>query len=238
MKKIITIIFCLLVSTTMAFAQHLKFMGVPMQGTIDDFCAELRAKGFVDEDVENNGEMSVRMKGNFYGEERVIDIYCTPITHKPYRVDIELDIPPIEVEKTKTITKTNYVPKEEFVQKTIVNQFGFKEDVYVKELVYKKIVTQEKVSDERANRRIREEKFKQKYANLIQSLKPVFNPVSNKIGVWLDVSYKCKWWDNSATLHYIDQINEEWFEEETRTQKLKAEEEDRNNTLFEIIPYI
>lgn len=177
MKKIITIIFCLLVSTTMMGQDCLTFMGVPMQGTIDDFCAEVRAKGFVDEDVENNGEMSVRMKGNFYGEERVIDIYCTPITHKPYRVDIELDVPSTIYGKPVTRTKTDIVgpvPTEMYVQEKVINEWGHQETVLVKRRVFYPRREITKKVTERPVIRSREEIFIQKYNSLIQSLKTTY----------------------------------------------------------------
>ena len=89
-------IFCLLVSTIMmgqvsttVVAQHLEFMGVPMQGTIEDFQKELEKKGLVVKE-HNPKYRNLVMQGEFYGKMCDVRIDYTPSKHIPYEVDIQL----------------------------------------------------------------------------------------------------------------------------------------------------
>lgn len=96
MKKLIIMIFCLLVSTIMmgqvsttVVAQHLEFMGVPMQGTIEDFQKELEKKGLVVKE-HNPKYRELVMQGEFYGKTCDVRINYTPSKHIPYEVAIQL----------------------------------------------------------------------------------------------------------------------------------------------------
>ena len=45
MKKILMILFAMLM-TVNVYSQHMKFMGVPIDGNINSFAAKMAAKGF------------------------------------------------------------------------------------------------------------------------------------------------------------------------------------------------
>lgn len=63
MKKIILL---LLLFPTIVFAQHLKFMGIPINGDLTSFGKQLQSKGFKIEKTEN-GHMT--LSGKFAGEK-------------------------------------------------------------------------------------------------------------------------------------------------------------------------
>ena len=45
MKKIISVFFAICLCMAASAQQHLKFMGIPLDGTIDNFALKLKAKG-------------------------------------------------------------------------------------------------------------------------------------------------------------------------------------------------
>ena len=45
MKKILSIFFALFVCLSLSAQEHMKFMGIPLDGTIDNFTLKLKAKG-------------------------------------------------------------------------------------------------------------------------------------------------------------------------------------------------
>ena len=45
MKKIISVLFALCLCMAVSAQQHLKFMGIPLDGTVDNFALKLKAKG-------------------------------------------------------------------------------------------------------------------------------------------------------------------------------------------------
>lgn len=209
MKKLITIIFCLLVSITINAQEHLEFMGVPMKGNITEFMKKLKRKGFKEVDFYGKrwGLFGGSMKGVFNGEERIIDIYVTPITQTPYRVSVKLeDSPSDEYGEPipKTVTNTEYIPQVMMVKKEVINEFGIKETVYVKEKVYKKVQTKKTVTETPIICR-GEDKFVEKYNKFIQD--------SNTTGGEIRLTHH--------KLLYIDHINRDLFMEETH--KLDSE---------------
>ena len=147
------------------------------------------------------------MKGVFNGEERIIDIYVTPITKTPYRVSVKLeDSPSDEYGEpiSKTVTNTEYIPQVMMVKKEVINEFGIKETVYVKEKVYKKVQTKKTVTETPIICRC-EDKFVEKYNKFIQD--------SNTTGGEIRLTHH--------KLLYIDHINRDLFMEETH--KLDSE---------------
>lgn len=83
---LLSLLFCLF--TTIASAQngHLKFMGIPLDGTINEFSAKLAAKGCRVNAIAKQTPVGVRtFDGVFMGKEALIHIYYTPITKNVYR---------------------------------------------------------------------------------------------------------------------------------------------------------
>lgn len=85
-RKLFLVLFCLF--TIMASAQngHLKFMGIPLNGTINEFSAKLIAKGFkVDAYSKYSPVGSRTFDGVFMGRKTSIHVYYIPSTKIVYR---------------------------------------------------------------------------------------------------------------------------------------------------------
>lgn len=70
----------------MTSAQHMKFMGIPLDGTIANFTTKLKAKGI--EISPNNRMLDAGcrwFKGYFYGKAAEIYVYYDPATKIVYR---------------------------------------------------------------------------------------------------------------------------------------------------------
>ncbi len=90
MKKLLTLILFLAIAAT-AFSQsvsHMKFMGIPINGTITQFQAKLTAKGCsYDKRTSAYISSGVRaFKGNIVGNKATIFVYYNPKTKIVYRV--------------------------------------------------------------------------------------------------------------------------------------------------------
>jgi len=88
MKKLLSLLVVLTMTLgAMAQSQHLKFMGIPLNGTISAFHQKLVAKGYKP-DVEVNKRSrpgSRYFKGTFFGSEAVVYVYYNPKTKIVYR---------------------------------------------------------------------------------------------------------------------------------------------------------
>ena len=86
-KVLFSILLCLFAFNAMAQNEHLKFMGIPLDGTIDAFQKKLEAKGVkYDKIISNSIPIGVRgFKGRFAGEDAVIFVYYDENTKKVYR---------------------------------------------------------------------------------------------------------------------------------------------------------
>lgn len=73
-KVLFSILLCLFAFNAMAQNEHLKFMGIPLDGTIDAFQKKLEAKGVkYDKIISNSIPIGVRgFKGRFAGEDAEI----------------------------------------------------------------------------------------------------------------------------------------------------------------------
>ncbi len=71
MKKIILF---LLLLPTIAFAQHMTFMGIPIDGNLNNFGKQLQAKGFK---IESTRDNTMFLNGKFAGEDVSIGVLST-----------------------------------------------------------------------------------------------------------------------------------------------------------------
>ncbi len=90
MKKVISLIAILQLAVCASFAQglqHMKFMGIPLDGTINQFQAKLSAKGIsVDAEVNKTLDVGCRaFKGSFSGKSASIFVYYDESTKVVYR---------------------------------------------------------------------------------------------------------------------------------------------------------
>lgn len=96
MKNFLIILFSAFISTfTFAQEEHMKFMGIPLDGTINQFQTKLATKGMTVDYAANKyiGVGSRRFKGFFSGEEAVVYVYYNEKTKNVYRAKVVIDSP-------------------------------------------------------------------------------------------------------------------------------------------------
>lgn len=77
MKKIISVLFAFCVCLSISAQEHMKFMGIPLDGTIDNFALKLKAKG-ITYDAAKSKLISPGSKlyhGTFMGEKATFVVY-------------------------------------------------------------------------------------------------------------------------------------------------------------------
>ena len=86
-KNLIILLLCLFVMSVPAQAEHLKFMGIPLTGTISQFQQKLVAKGVkYDKAMSQQLPAGVRMfNGTFAGEKSKIFVYYDPTSKVVYK---------------------------------------------------------------------------------------------------------------------------------------------------------
>ena len=86
-KSIIFLIISIVACCCPVEAQHLKFMGIPLNGTITQFQNKLQAKGVkYDKKISQMSPSGVRaFKGTFAGEKADIYVYYDPSSKVVYR---------------------------------------------------------------------------------------------------------------------------------------------------------
>ena len=89
MKKILFTLLLGLLSLNL-YAQHMKFNGVEMGGTLNSFVAKLKAKGWRDcynEEAARTPRITALKKSNWAGlDDVMIGVYATPKTKTTYMV--------------------------------------------------------------------------------------------------------------------------------------------------------
>lgn len=86
-KSIILLTMCLLAYFLPMQAEHMKFMGIPLTGTITQFQSKLQAKGMkYDKTTSQLFPAGIRaFKGSFAGEKADVYVYYDPTTKIVYR---------------------------------------------------------------------------------------------------------------------------------------------------------
>ena len=95
-------LFVVLLASVAVHAQHLDFMGVPINGTLEQFGKGLQAKGFVlTEDVE--GDPRKWYEGTFEGEEVTLVVSPTPVSGTVYGVMAVVEVKRKDEKNAKVI---------------------------------------------------------------------------------------------------------------------------------------
>ncbi len=86
-RKLLVILCCLFSIMTQAQTEHLKFMGIPLNGSITAFQTKLQAKGIkYDAEVSRKLEVGCRcFKGSFSGEKADFYVYYNEKSKVVYR---------------------------------------------------------------------------------------------------------------------------------------------------------
>lgn len=114
MKKVLMLIFIVLMSVSM-YGQHLKFMGVPIDGNINTFAAKMAAKGFSVSPRNKYAGVGIRlMRGIFFDQNVELWISYTPETKTVYRVRVEFwnenkDVCESYMKEIESVIKDKYI---------------------------------------------------------------------------------------------------------------------------------
>ncbi len=74
MKKIFIALIAFFATINIMAQEHLSFKGIPIEGSMTDFCQKLRAKGFTSIGQENNITL---FSGDFTGREATVGVTAT-----------------------------------------------------------------------------------------------------------------------------------------------------------------
>lgn len=86
MKRTISLLVLCMIWFVASAQQHMKFMGIPLDGTISTFTTKLQAKGVKISPNNNKSGVGCRwFIGTFYGESAEIYVYYNPTTKIVYR---------------------------------------------------------------------------------------------------------------------------------------------------------
>lgn len=99
MKKIISVLFAICLCMAASAQQHLKFMGIPLDGTVDNFALKLKAKG-IKYDVVKSKAMSPGCKlynGTFMGEKTTFMVFFNAKSRVVFGVSVELSYSSVEL---------------------------------------------------------------------------------------------------------------------------------------------
>lgn len=105
MKKIISVLFALFVCMAVSAQQHMKFMGIPLDGTIENFTLKLKAKGIKYDAVLSKklSPGSKLYKGTFMGENATFVVMFNAKSRLVFGVGVELSYSSLELAKTPFI---------------------------------------------------------------------------------------------------------------------------------------
>lgn len=88
MKRLIFFLFAVFLSLSIS-AQHLKFMGIPIDGNVNAFASKLNAKGFSVSPLNRQAGAGLRiMAGRFFDQPAQLWINYTPATKMVYSVRV------------------------------------------------------------------------------------------------------------------------------------------------------
>ena len=98
MKKIISVLFALCLCMAVSAQQHMKFMGIPLDGTVDNFALKLKAKGVTYDAAKSKaaGQGCRVFNGTFMGENATINVAYNPKSKMVFSAAVEMQYPTVE----------------------------------------------------------------------------------------------------------------------------------------------
>ena len=98
MKKIISVLFALCLCMAASAQQHMKFMGISLDGTVDNFALKLKAKGVTYDAVKSKAAgPGVRVfNGMFMAEDAIIRVAYNPKSRMVFSAVVELQYPTVK----------------------------------------------------------------------------------------------------------------------------------------------
>ena len=98
MKKIISVLFAFCLCMAASAQQHMKFMGIPLDGTVDNFTMKLKAKGVTYDAAKSKaaGQGCRVFNGTFMGENATINVAYNPKSKMVFSAAVEMQYPTVE----------------------------------------------------------------------------------------------------------------------------------------------
>ncbi len=109
MKRIVIVLTALFATISMMAQEHLSFKGIPIEGSMTEFCQKLKAKGFTSIGQENNVTL---FTGDFTGREATVGVTATDDGQNVFAVVVLFD------------------PSGEW--NTLVNTYDYYKDLYTR----------------------------------------------------------------------------------------------------------
>lgn len=109
MKKIIAVLISVFVVIDIMAQEHLSFKGIPIEGSMTEFCQKLKAKGFTSIGTKDNSSL---FSGNFTGRNATVIVAATDDGKNVFSVGVLFD------------------PSEEW--NTLVNTYDYYKDLYAR----------------------------------------------------------------------------------------------------------
>ena len=102
MKKIISVLFAFCLCMAASAQQHMKFMGIPLDGTIENFAMKLKAKGVTYDAVQSKklSPGSKFYRGTFMGERACFVVMFNAKSRLVYGVGVEMSYSSLALAKT------------------------------------------------------------------------------------------------------------------------------------------
>lgn len=85
MKKIIFTLTFFFATFSIVAQEHLSFKGIPIEGSLTEFCKKLEAKGFKDQGTSSDGKSKIFL-GDFAGRNAFVSAYQTTNSNNIYAV--------------------------------------------------------------------------------------------------------------------------------------------------------
>ena len=109
MKRIVIVLTVLFATISMMAQEHLSFKGIPIEGSMTEFCQKLKAKGFTSIGQKNNVTL---FTGDFTGREATVGVNATDDGQNVFAVVVLFD------------------PSGEW--NTLVNTYDYYKDLYTR----------------------------------------------------------------------------------------------------------
>ena len=108
MKKIISIFFVLCLCMAVSAQQHMKFLGIPLDGTVENFTLKLKAKGVTYDAAQSKAAgAGIRIfNGTFMGEKATFVVFYNPKSKIVFSAVAELYYPTVESAHTPFVNLT------------------------------------------------------------------------------------------------------------------------------------
>ena len=99
MKKIISVFFVFFLCMAASAQQHMKFMGIPLDGTIDNFALKLKSKGITYDAAKSRalGPGGKVYNGTFMGEKATFMVFFNAKSRIVFGVSVELSYSSVEL---------------------------------------------------------------------------------------------------------------------------------------------